>query len=150
MPCGGEACVVGCVVDWKATRATLLVYSSPCYLYLRYLEPTGLHENGTRWELKLTTWTHHVSSWYAVITESGTKPCGMLITCADMLITFEWVWAVGCFNVGRIVFSSCHNTTTPGARTVPNRRCFEPVRGSPVRNVPKESKIAPKRRTSQT
>ena len=75
--CGGEACVVGFVVDWKATRASRLLYS--CVLIicvcLRYLEPTGLHEKSTRWESKLTTWTHHVSSWYAVITEPSPVAC---------------------------------------------------------------------------
>ena len=54
--------------DWKATRATRFVYSCPRYLCPRYQEPTGLYEKSTRWESKLTTWTHHASSWYAVIT----------------------------------------------------------------------------------
>ena len=80
--------------DWKATQATRFVYSCPRDLCLHYLEPTGLYEKSTRWESKLTTWIHHVS-WYAI--NHQTKPCGMLIT-------FERVWAVSRFDVGRTIF----------------------------------------------
>ena len=61
--------------DWKATRATRLVYTCPQHLYMRHLDPTGLHEKSTRWESNFTTWTHNISSWYAVITETSPVVC---------------------------------------------------------------------------
>ena len=63
-----------------------------------------------------------------------------------MLITFERVWAVGRFDVGRIVFSSCHKNHE--LEQSPAGGILEPVRGTPVRNVSKRGTIVPKRGTS--
>ena len=51
-------------------------------------------------------------------------------------------------SVWAVVFSSCHNNhEQEQSRT---GGVFDPVRGTPYRNVPKRGKIVPKRGTSQT
>ena len=63
---------------------------------------------------------------------SQTKPCMMLITYADhvcqsrMLITFERVWVVGRFDLGRSLFVVPQH---PRAGTVAYRRCFRDIPG---------------------
>ena len=64
-----------------------------------------------------------------------------------MLITFDRVWAVGRFDVGRR-FWSFHNNHE--LEEWPTGGVFELVRGTPIRNVPKSGKILPVRGTSQT
>ena len=81
----------------------------------------------------LTTWTHLVSSSY-VCCNHGTKLCGMLIT-------FERVWAIGRFDVGRSLFVVPQQRR---AGTVARRRCFWAIWVTPIRNVPKRGKIVPK------
>ena len=49
-----------------------------------------------------------------------------------MLITFERVWAVGRFDVGRSLFVVPQQ---PRAEQSPTGGVFEPVRGAPNRNV---------------
>ena len=93
-PCGGEACVVACVV-WgqqatnqchqsiflleghtsNTTCIRMVVLLRICVrLRSQILESTGLHESMT-WESP-TTWTiHHASPWYAVITEASPVVC---------------------------------------------------------------------------
>ena len=62
-----------------------------------------------------------------------------------MLITFERVWAVGCFDVGRGLFVVPQHTTTTSWNSRPKGVVFEPVRGTPIGNVPKSGRIAPKK-----
>ena len=68
-----------------------------------------------------TTWTHHVSSWYAVITEPSPVVCR-----SRMMITFERVWPVGRFGVGRSLFVVPQQRR---AGTVPHLLCFRDIPG---------------------
>ena len=67
-----------------------------------------------------------------------------------MLVTFERVWAVGRFHVGRIrrLFVVQHNHHK--LEQLPTGDVCEPFRGTPNRNVPKRGKIVPKRGTIPT
>ena len=84
-----------------------------------FLEPTGFAREEHEMEAK----THDLVSSCLIMVCSNhrTKPCGMLIT-------FERVWAVGRFDVGRIVFSPCHNNHE--LEQSPTGGVFEPFRGT--------------------
>ena len=126
--------------DWKG-HTSHATCSCPRFLWMRCLEPTGLHES-TRWES-----THNLDSLLLVVVCSshGTKLCSMLITYADHVPATLGRWA---FRREASPFSSCHNNRD--LEQSPAGDVFELVRVGPIRDVPKRGKIVPKREASQT
>ena len=61
-----------------------------------------------------------------------TKPCGMMITYADDVLSGSGPLAL---SMWAVVFSSCHNTHE--LEQSPTGGVFDPVGGTPNRNVPK-------------
>ena len=129
MKLGINICVPGMAVDrrvdedgyrtlliGRATRVTLVVLIvCVCGIWNR----RDCSRTRDRWE-SLTTW-NHVSSWYAVITEPSPVVCR-----SRMMITFERVWPVGRFGVGRSLFVVPQQRR---AGTVPHLLCFRDIPG---------------------
>lgn len=100
----------------------------PDCLFLRDLEPAGLHEAGV---------THDHCLLMCLFMEAPRNQlCGMLTTYV-MLMTFERVWAAGRFDVVvRGLFAVPQRTASSNSQQLTGH-VFVPVGGTSVRNVPK-------------
>ena len=110
LPCGAADClVVSCggqttkhCFDWKGHTTSNTTCTCPHY---QCRAIPGSHEAAQ-------DGSHTRPGLIMVCGRHATKRCGMVITYADMLITFERVWAVGLFDVRRRLFQSFRRATT--------------------------------------